>query len=360
MADLIGISFESSTWANTWSEIPFGVTARVVDAESLLPQREIAVRMEVDTAVGVWIGSNSNIINLETNYEGAATAKIKFKAGVPQVVSIKVSKIETSGQASVTKTDSVFMVSPTLRNHTFPIATDGRVTEADVAAGVYAIVPIASPEVGNVVGFHFGDNAVLKQSEQSSAINSIAVSVPESYLTSGTHASAFYITDNSGNSSFSNIVELEVVRDSSSATIVDLPPVSIPRADSNNLTINVALAATGVEVQLDGLYEGKVVNAAAREDSICNIYWKSYRGAVEIPAASRVFSFPVDPEGAENSIIVLDDDYNDEGNALRDLLYALGEGTIKISYEMVIEKDQKLHASTEKTYYVDVVPPTKK
>lgn len=357
---LVGMSLENSTWCNSWMDIPFGISARVVDAESLLTVREATVRLEVDDSIASWVGESSGTIELETNYEGAVSAQLKFKAGVPQVVTITASKIETSGVASATASQSILMIAPTLRSHTFPIATDGRITEADVSAGVYAIVPIDVPQIGNVVGFHFGDNDLLKSTEQSTAINNLAISIPDAYMPSGTHATGFYITDTSGNSSFSPIVNVEVVRDTSSATIVDLPPVSIPRADANNSTINVAIATIGVEVHLDGIYDGKVVNAAAMENTTCNIYWESYIGSEQVMAASRVFSFPVDPEGAENAILVLDDDYQDEGNALRTLLYALGEGTVKISYEMMINKDEKLHASTVKTYYVDVVPPTKK
>lgn len=362
MPFLIGLTVESKSWCNEWSAIPFSVSSRVVDGTTLEPSREVAVRLEASDPQAVWVGGSSNIIELETNSYGEIFAEIKFSATPPQGVTITATKIEADVADEVSQSSDILLVAPTLHSHSFPIASgsDNNISEADVAAGVYAVIPLDNPVVGDVVSFHFSDNPVIKHSEHNEDDKTLAISVPDGFMTTGTHDTGYYIRESSDNSTFSPVITVNVKRDSASSTIVDLPPLNVPRANDNNGTINIAVATFGVVVRLDGLYNNLPVHKAGVTNSICNIYWKSYVGKKEIPEASSVFSFPVNAEAAPENIIVLDDTYEGGTDALRDLLYALGEGTLKISYEMLIGADNKLHASEEQTYYVDVVPPGRK
>lgn len=358
MAFLVGISTENNTWCNTWSGIPFGVTARVVDGTTYLPQREQMVRLELPAGSGTWKENDATTIELETNYNGEVSAEIKIATTAPQKLDITASVIENDGTLGATNTASVALVAPTIKAPSYPITNgSNNITEDDVAAGVYAVLVIEHPNVADVVTFHFGDNPLIRHSEQDTAENVLPIAVPDEYMTTGTHDTGFYITDSAGNPRFSDIATMNVQRDSASSTIIDLPAFSITHADND--IINIASATFGVAITLDGLYNGDIVNIAAKENSYCNIYWKSYIGKEEIPAASTVFTFLVDTEG-KTSPVLLDDTYDGGTDALRDLFYALGEGILKISYEMVIAADNKLHASAEQTYYVDVVPPGRK
>ncbi|MFB5746508.1 hypothetical protein ACE38U_16685 [Cedecea sp. S5-13] len=362
MPYLVGLTTESKSWCNTWSNIPFNVSARVVDQDTLAPAREVIVRLESTDSTSTWVGGTSNIIELETNYDGEIFAELKFGKTPPQGVTITATKIDTDPADVKPAVREILMVASTLHSHSFPIASgaNNTITEADVAAGVYAVLPLDTPVAGDVVSFHFSDNPVIKHSEHNEGDKNLAVSVPDDFMTTGAHDTGYYITESSNNSTFSPVITVNVKRDSASSTIVDLPPVTVPRADANEGMINIAVATFGVEVCLSGTYKNLAVHKAGVTNSICNIYWKSYVGKKEIPEASSVFSFPVNAEADEKDIIVLDDSYEGGTDALRKLLYVLGEGTVKISYEMLIADGGKLHASAEQTYYVDVVAPGRK
>ncbi|HEY3985072.1 hypothetical protein [Cedecea sp.] len=359
MAFLVGISTENKTWCNTWSGIPFGVTARVVDDATLLPQREQIVRFELPAGSGSWMENDASTIELMTNYNGEVSAEIKIATTAPQKLAITASVVKDDGTLGATYTSTVVIVAPTVKAPDYPIASgdQNKITEDDVAAGVYAILVIDNPNVADLVTFHFGVNPLIRHSENNTTENILPIAVPDEYMTTGAHDTGYYIVDSAGNPQFSHVTTVNVQRDSTSSTIVDLPAFEI--ANAENDIINIASATLGVVITLNGDYNGEIVNVAAKENTYCNIYWKSYIGKEEVPAASTVFTFLVDAEGRLNPV-VLDDTYDGGTDALRDLFYALGEGILKISYEMVMEIDNKLHASKEQTYYVDVVPPGRK
>ena len=363
---VVKITPPAQSWCSAWSDIPIRLTITALFAEDRQPADNINFTMSLtsDTFEAEWIGEEEGY-QTQTNGIQTVTGYIRLKedATLPtDLSSVVISATFTDGDdgngaplITETHSETLYMspVSTRLNAPYYPLAADGIIDEHDVQAGVYARILVNGSVRGDSVNLFVDEYPTPYTIE--TANEPISIKVSEALLTSGKRYSAYYAADFANNLSFSPVTNFIVSRDNPSGAITDLPAPRIPVADNNGVINMYDAENINLKVILDGEYKGEEVWKQAVPGSTCYVYWNSYAKSTGtlVSNASRKFEKVVTGDSAPD----IANDYNNETTALKDLLYALGEGYVVVTYEMTIDSDKQLHASKENTFYVDVVPP---
>ena len=359
MADsyIVTITPQLRAWCYDWKDIP--MTLSVVAMRNVpgnFPADNVKLTMNLDDedfSVN-WRGEGRNNAEFETDVQGRAVVTgyiIPKSEGITgnNTVTLTATFTDDDGEDE-THAQTIILSAARLTAPYFPLADDGLIDESDVNAGVYARITVPNSEIGDTVGLYFDEFRTIKSISTSN--ERLAIEVVDPLLSTGIHYSAYYAMDWASNVSFSAVQPLIVQRDNTSGAIIDLPVASVPLAQKG--VINMYDADEGVKVILDGLYNETPVYESAVVGSTYSVYWKSFRlDGTPVTQASRTFRAEV----MDEVIPTIHDEFNNEWNAVRELLQALGEGYVTVTYEMTLKTDNLLHSSRPKTFAVDVVPP---
>lgn len=365
---VVKITPPAQSWCSAWSDIPIRLTITALYFADNQPADNIHFTMKLTSDVfeAEWIGEDDDGgYETQTNGIQTVTGYIRPKKGSTPptgISSVTISAtftdgVDTNGDPETTETHSttLFMspVSSTLAAPYYPLAADGVIDEADVQAGVYARILVNGSVRGDNVHLYLDEYPTPYTIE--TANEPISIKVPEALLTSGKRYSAYYAADFVNNLSFSPVTDFIVSRDNPSGAITDLPAPSVPVADNNGVINMYDAENIDLKVILNGIYKEDEVWKQAVPGSTYYVYWNSYAKSTGslVSSASRKFESIVTGDNAP----YIANNYNNEFTALKELLYALGEGYVVVTYEMTIAADNQLHASKENTFYVDVVPP---
>lgn len=362
---VVKITPPAKSWCSAWSDIPIRLTITVLFAEDNQPADNIHFTMALTSDVfeAEWIGKDEDGgYETQTNGIQTVTGYIRPKTGsTPPAgissVSISATFTDGTGDDAITETHSATLnmspVSTKLAAPYYPLAADGIIDEADVQAGVYARILVNGSVRGDNVHLYVDEFPTPYTIE--TANEPISIKVSEALLNSGKRYSAYYTADFVNNLSFSPVTDFIVSRDNPSGAITDLPAPNIPVADNNGVINMYDAENVDLKIILNGIYNDDVVWKQAVPGSKYYVYWNSYAKSTGtlVSSASRKFESTITGDREPT----IGNDYNNEFTALKELLYALGEGYVVVTYEMTMEADNQLHASKENTFYVDVVPP---
>lgn len=344
----IAITPEVRGWTTEWQDIPLNVVVMVTKVSDNSPASDVTVTLELaglSGVSGIWNGEGVDGNEFTTQPDGRAHATVRVIAN--SVIAGTAQIRADIGDDS--KSQALLLQAPKLTAPYYPLAADGVIDESDVKAGVYARMAVQGSETGDVLGLYFGSHLLTHSISEDN--QRVSLQIPEPLLAAGPYSSAYYAIDWVGNVSFSDVTSFIVERDNPTGAIKDLPEASVPLA--SNGFINMYDAEQGVAVLLDGEYEGRPVYLSAKSGTTWSLYWNSYLyNGTAVPAASRIFRGEIEDE----VVPTIDDFFNDELSAIKDLLYALGEGYVTLTYEMTL-KDDQLHSSKAHTFTVDVIPP---
>ncbi|MDZ7320058.1 hypothetical protein N4G41_00195 [Kosakonia sacchari] len=352
----VTITPQVRAWCYHWQNIPVTINVVAIRSADNFPADNVIVKMAVNSPdfTVEWRGEGEDGDEFETDVQGRATITGYITPNDPSItgnktVSLMAMLKNDEGENEV-HSRNLILSPASLTAPYYPLADDGLIDEGDVAARVYARISVPNSEPGDTVGLYFDEFRTVKSITTNN--ERLAVEIVEPLLTTGIHHSAYYAMDWASNISFSHVQDLIVERDNASGVITDLPLANVPLAQKG--VINMYDAEEGVSVILDGLYNGAPVYEAAVVGSIYTVYWKSFRlDGTPVTQATRTFRAEIQDE----VVPTIDDEFNNEWNAIRDLLYALGEGYVTVTYEMTLAADNQLHSSKPKTFSVDVVPP---
>lgn len=336
----ISLTTETDSWVSGWKNAPLHVTAVVTDVSSnpAKPANKVDVFFTVEGANGTFVDGGA----ATTDENGIARGKVVITELAGADVSAKITVTAGADSNSVT-----LHVRPSvLRAPYFPLASDGLVDEADVAAGVFGQILISDGSVGDIVCMYFDDVKIEHTMTESS--EKIQMPVIETLLTSGKHTAGYYHLDYVGNASFSSQAEVYVQRDGASG-ILDLPKPSVPVADLDGSINESDMENKEIRVVVDGLYgvPPKPLFDLISLPSSCVMHLNSFdKFGNLVKDASYTESKTYTDALTEAPFFVI----------LGSIFKTLGEGTMTVTYELTLD-DGKLHTSRPNTFIVDVIPP---
>lgn len=338
----VSLTTETNSWVGGWDDAPLHVTAIVTDTSSNKSVNEANVIFTLEGAKGDFVDGGVTTTDAKGIARGKVVITEASEANVTATITVDVTTIDGGSCSASVK----LHVRPSvLRAPYFPLANDGLIDEADVAAGVFGQILISDGSEGDIVCMYFDD--VKIEHTMTTSSEKIQMPVIETLLTTGKHTAGYYHLDYVGNASFSSQAEIYVQRDGASG-IFDLPKPSVPAADVDGSINESDMDNIDIMVVVDGLYgdPGVPVFSQISLPSDCVMHLNSFdKSGNLVEDASYNASLTIDNNTAPPTFHIPPLTFK-----------TLGEGTMTVTYELTLI-DGKLHTSRPNTFIVDVIPP---
>lgn len=368
----IELTSDSNDWCTNWKdEVSKRFYVRVKDEAG-----------KVMSGITVNLTSNIPVLSLKpvatppTNEKGLATLLYTLNGpeGFYQITAAAVTPPSEPGHhlSTTVQTSAVLpleMKNTTLPAPRIPAALDGVIDDNDYANSVVASVISPNLHKGDQVFLLWGDNEMQQTATRDDQYYPFFLTGPDitpdellfqnqSYLVRG------FVVDPAGNGRYSETTEVLVSRINGGGGLPYCTPLDIPAGDDG--FINRSDVGNGVEIVIDntdisynnGTENVTITQQLTNPDTTAvsiNLVARNKKGqtinTLNIPAP-----IPVPVEGDPSHYIYRDIQDDSKPKPLYDFLMAIGEGSIRATYN-ITNNGKTYTTAEERVYEVDVIPP---
>ncbi|AIQ99705.1 Ig-like domain-containing protein [Pluralibacter gergoviae] len=368
----IELTSDSNDWCTNWKdEVSKRFYVRVKDEAG-----------KVMSGITVNLTSNIPALSLKpvatppTNEKGLAILlyTLSGPAGFYQITAAAVTPPSEPGQhlSTTAQTSAVLpleMKNTTLPAPRIPAALDGVIDDNDYANSVVASVIAPDLRKGDQVFLLWGDNEMQQTATRDDQYYPFFLTGPDitpdellfqnqSYLVRG------FVVDPAGNGHYSEATEVLVARVNGGGGLPYCTPLDIPAGDDG--FINRSDVGNGVEIVIENsriYYNGESdpvdipQQLTDEKTTAVSINLVAHNKAGQtINTLNIPVPIPVPVEGDPSKYIYRDSKDDQEPKPLHDFLMAIGEGSIRATYN-VTNEGKTYTTIEERVYEVDVIPP---